>query len=155
MAGKGKPGRPRKLKEKAEFLEAVEGKLAVRAAARAVGVARSTIYRWRDEDKAFEEEVKERQECAIDRLEASTYEQAMQPDSPPVLKIFMLKSWRPERYRETVGVEHGISAELQRVLDVQRREWRQLEMEGPQQGALPPSDYEDAEYMSGALPDLA
>lgn len=90
---------------KARFIEAVGEALAIGPTAKALGISRSSIYRWMDEDPAFKAAVAEAREGAVDTLEDSAYARALKGDT--VLTIFLLKNNR-ERYREVQAAQHAI-----------------------------------------------
>lgn len=71
----------------------------VMAACRAVGISRTTWYRWRTEDKQFDIGVQEAQEAVADDLEQEAIKRAKDGKSDTLL-IFLLKGLRPEKYRE-------------------------------------------------------
>lgn len=88
----------------------------VYSAARAAGVARSTAYKWREEDPEFRELWDDALESGIDRMEDEAHRRAVEGVDKPVfhkgevcgtvreysdtLMIFQLKARRPEKYRE-------------------------------------------------------
>jgi hypothetical protein len=84
--------------QRREFLRALETELSVYRACRRAKVGRNTIYALRDRDEDFARAWKEAQEAAVEELEASAYERALGGDT--TLTIFLLKGFKPERYRE-------------------------------------------------------
>ena len=91
-------------------------------AALAAGVARSTLYRWRDEDPEFKARWDEAVDCGIDLMEDEAHRRAVHgvtrdiyykgevcgdvQEYSDTLMIFQLKARRPEKYRENVDVNH-------------------------------------------------
>jgi len=86
----------------------------VSKACKAIGVSRSTAYKWRRLDPEFAKKWDEAWENIVDELEASTMQLAIQgstkpvyqqghfvghmPVQYPVLRIFMLKKNSPDKY---------------------------------------------------------
>lgn len=91
--------------KKGAFIEALRDELSIYAAAKVVGVGRATVYRWRDADPAFDAAIAASQADAIDTLEQSLFRRAKKSDTTAA--IFLLKSWRPDKYRERTAVEHS------------------------------------------------
>lgn len=103
------------------FLEALRDSANVSASARATGVERWKWYRLRRADPGFAAEWLDALEIGIDALEDEAMRRALEGGEEPVfyqgkivgrvrkysdtLLMFMLKSSRPERYRDRVGVE--------------------------------------------------
>jgi len=76
---------------KKEFLDALERSLGVvTTAAKVCNIARTTHYRWLDEDEEYAEAVKDIQESAIDFAESSLHQQIK--DKVPSSTIFYLKT---------------------------------------------------------------
>lgn len=110
-------------KKKAEFLAALEEHATVLHACKTVGVSRTCVYKYRQQDEDFalawadaEERVIERMERealrrGVDGTERDVYHQGIvvgqERQFSDTLLIFMLKSKRPEKYRENVKVEHS------------------------------------------------
>lgn len=88
---------------KALFLEALRNSGNVRAACQAAGIDRSTAYKCRERSKQFREQWDEALEDACDFLEAVAWQRA-QAGSDRLLE-FLLKSFRPQKYKETVRQE--------------------------------------------------
>lgn len=95
---------PKKAKAKhggewcARFLEIFGMTLNVALAAHGAGVNRTQVYRERDRNPQFAEQLREAKAAAIERLEAAAYERAKNVSD--TLLIFLLKSHKPELYRE-------------------------------------------------------
>jgi hypothetical protein len=85
------------------FLEALRNSANVRAACMASGVSRQTVYRVKKADEAFRVDWEDAHNDALDLLEAAVFQKAMRGQSD-VLSIFLLKSHRPEVYREQVAL---------------------------------------------------
>jgi len=76
---------------KKEFLEALERSLGVvTTAAKSCNIARTTHYRWIEEDADYADAVKDIQESAIDFAESSLHQQIK--DKVPSSTIFYLKT---------------------------------------------------------------
>lgn len=103
-------------KWKPKFLEALRTAPSVSVAAAAAGINRSTAYDARKVDEAFAANWDEAIEHSIDAAEAELFRRAVQGVRKPAtvagrrveiteysdtLLIFLLKSHRPERYRDT------------------------------------------------------
>lgn len=70
-----------------------------------VRIDRSTLYVWMAEDAEFKARVDAAQAMGIDAVEDGLLESATDRDTTAA--IFALKSWRPERYRETTEHKHA------------------------------------------------
>jgi hypothetical protein len=81
-----------------EFLAALEQAPNVSKACRAAEVSRQTAYRTRHEDPAFAASWDEAIDASLDGLEEAAFSRAKRESD--TLTIFLLKSHRPERYRE-------------------------------------------------------
>jgi hypothetical protein len=70
-------------------------------------VTRRTVYKARTEHADFREAWDDVMDQVIDRIEEITLNQALDPDDAKGItaRIFLLKCWRPERYKETVQNE--------------------------------------------------
>ena len=79
------------------FLEALAAVPNVRVAAMAAGVDKGTVERHRAKDPAFAQQWDDALDQAVDMLEARVFQRAQKSDT---LAIFLLKSWRRERYGE-------------------------------------------------------
>lgn len=75
----------------------------IRASCDAVGIARNTFYKWRDEEPEFAAQLDDLGEDATESLEQIGWERAK--DSSDTLLIFFLKARRPEIYRDRHLVE--------------------------------------------------
>lgn len=94
-------------KEEAQdrFLAAYQESCIVGEAAKASGVTRRTLYRWKDADREFASRWEETRRYVRDNLEGIAYKRA--DEGSDTLVIFLLKSLDPGRYRESVNVKHG------------------------------------------------
>lgn len=106
---------------KERFLDALSKSPNVSEAARAAGYTRQRIYQLRDEDKEFAKEWEDALRQSTDRAEGELYRRAVRGITKKVfyqdrqidtireysdtLLIFLLKSHKPEVYRETVRNE--------------------------------------------------
>ncbi len=113
---------------KRAFLAAFRETGNVRLTCKAAGVGRSSHYRWLEDDPAYREAFDQAKEDATDVLEAEAHRRAVEGVEEQVgwyrgvaggtvrrysdvLLIFLLKSLRPDRYRERVDVR-GVLAHL-------------------------------------------
>ena len=87
------------------FLAALRNSANVRAACQAAGISREHAYNSREQSAEFRTEWERALADACDVLEAEARRRAM--STSDVLLIFLLKSHRPEVYRETVRQEHS------------------------------------------------
>jgi hypothetical protein len=89
------------------FLAHLRATCNVSAAAEKAGVTRRTVYKARTEHADFREAWDDVMDQVIDRIEEITLNQALDPDDAKGItaRIFLLKCWRPERYKETVQNE--------------------------------------------------
>lgn len=120
---------------KPAFLEAFKATGIVTVAASRAGVTRVTVWRARKTDPEFAAAYGEAFEDAADMLEAEARRRAVHGWDEPVfwkgeqvgsvrkydstLLIFLLKGFRPERYRDRIDVRHmsdeALETELERV----------------------------------------
>jgi hypothetical protein len=99
-------------KRKAAALEAYRASGVVLLAATAAGVHRSTIYNWL-RDPAFLEAWSAAEADAIERLELEARRRAL--TSSDALLVFMLKSHKPEIYRDRVDLRVDFRKEALRL----------------------------------------
>ena len=95
---------PKKPKWEKRWLEVFRDTGNVRLSCHAVNISRQAAYQHRDRDPSFAAAWKQAEEDATDVLEAEARKRAR--NSSDVLLIFLLKSLRPSKYRETVRNEH-------------------------------------------------
>ena len=104
------------------FLETLRQSCNVSEACRAAGLARRSVYEWRDADPEFMADWLEAEAEAVDKLEreawrrgAEGYEETVDSDgkitvsrkySDRMLEI-LLKGHRPERFKERIAAEHS------------------------------------------------
>lgn len=72
--------------------------------ARAAGVDRSTVYRWREADPRFAAAWDEAEQVAIDSLEKVAWDRAKGGVSDRMLEI-LLKAHRPDKFKDRVAAE--------------------------------------------------
>lgn len=118
-----------KAKAQAVFLEALGGGLSPTLSAAKAGVARGTVYRWKDEDEAFAKAWADAWDAGADLMEDEVRRRGVDGWDEPlayqgiptghyvrkfsdVLLIFGLKGRRPEKYKdyqrhEVVGAGGG------------------------------------------------
>lgn len=94
---------------KAAFIEAMYKTFGnVSASCRAVGLARSTVYQWRDSDPEFKAQMesKDYEEAYMDAIEEKLAKLGLQDENPTVL-IFLAKTKAKKRgYVETQESRH-------------------------------------------------
>lgn len=93
--------KPRSWKEK--FLKALEISPNVSVACKAAGISRALSYQARSKDAEFAERWDAVIEASVDDLASEAFRRAK--DGSDLLTIFLLKSHRPEVYRESVKQE--------------------------------------------------
>lgn len=108
---------------KAAFVENVRQGNTLAKSAELVGVSRQTLYRWFDEDAAFDHAVEKAKVARMRILEESMYSTAVSGSVP--MLIFLACNWAPDKYRNTqyvdasikpgVGVQKFTPAELARI----------------------------------------
>lgn len=87
------------------LLDAFRAGCAIGTSCAQAGISRATYYRWREADPAFAAEADDAIEYGTDVLEDVVFQRAVMTSD--TLAIFLLKSRRPEKYRETT--RHEIS----------------------------------------------
>jgi hypothetical protein len=100
-------GDNRTVENKRTFISWYRRKASIFHAAVATQVARSTIYKWIEDDPQFALAVEESFEDAVDVMETSTYEDALGSNGKPgnpLLKMFWLKAHR-HKYRDKVTID--------------------------------------------------
>lgn len=124
-------------KKREKFLGSLREAGNVTLAAEAVGVDRSTVYKWRKQDAEFSAQWDDAVEEAADRLEAEARRRAYEGVDEPVfyhgeacgvvrkysdsLMMFLLRGVRPEKYRENVNLQgsvtlkHGLADRLKKA----------------------------------------
>jgi hypothetical protein len=115
------PETPKKV-WKPDFLEALRETATVTEACRVAGIGRATAYRARQQDEAFAVAWADVEEESTETLESVAVQRAK--DGSDTLMIFLLKSRRPQKYRENVKIEHGgeIRTDLDELTRDQLRE---------------------------------
>lgn len=92
------------------FLEIFGMTLNVALAAHGAGIERTKIYKERDRNPEFAAQFADAKAAAIERLEAAAYERAKNVSD--TLLIFLLKSHKPDIYREQYEAKHAGSVEV-------------------------------------------
>lgn len=99
------------------FLERLRNSGNVRAACKAAGVPRRTVYRWRHRFVTFRDEWDEALEDACDILEGEAWNRALKKKSDRLL-MFLLKAHRRHLYGDRLNVSIGdIDAAIERELE--------------------------------------
>lgn len=107
---KSKGKAPRNPDWQAKFLQIFGMSMNVVLSAKGAGVDRTTIYRERQRNPEFAAAYEEARQEAIERLEAEAYKRAQSVSD--TLLIFLLKSHRPEVYRENMNQQHSGTVEV-------------------------------------------
>lgn len=123
----------RTAKKRDAFIEALSARGNVSEACKASGVARRTVYEWRDDDAVFAKMWDDALDQAADTMEREAWRRAVEGTDKPVfhqgqevgaireysdtLLIFLLKAVRPEKYRERQQVEQSGTATIRVVYD--------------------------------------
>lgn len=94
--------RDKRDRQKKKFIETLEAQSTVLHAAKAAGISRWTAYRWRHEDPEFDSRWDEALENAVDVVENSLYQKAVNGDT--ICMIFYLKAHRPI-YRDRLNID--------------------------------------------------
>lgn len=102
--------------KRAAFLDALREGDSVTAAAKAGGIARSTAYKWRDEDSDFAADWDDAVETGTDVLEDVAVQRAK--DGSDTMLIFMLKGRRGWKFKERVAQEHSGSVQHSHTVDL-------------------------------------
>lgn len=105
------------------WLEAFERFGTVMRACKETKIGRSTVYEWRQADEAFALAWADIEEATTEAMEREAYRRAVEGVTKPLvsagklvtevqeysdtLLIFMLKSRRPEKYRDNFKIEHS------------------------------------------------
>lgn len=101
--GDGMQGRSVRSPEKAEaILAALREHPSFARAARKTRIARSSLIAWRKDDPAFAARCEAAREEGIDAIEDALMERGTANDTTAA--IFLLKSWRRERYGDRLAV---------------------------------------------------
>ena len=108
---KGIPTKRRNWKP--DFIAALAEAGTVTEACRKSGISRTTAYHARQQDEAFALQWADVEEEGTELLEKVAVQRAV--DGSDTLMIFLLKSRRPQKYRENVKIEHG--GEIRTYLD--------------------------------------
>lgn len=113
----GKPAKVRRINHKKAFLAAFKETASITVAARSAGVRREQHYKWMA-DPGYAADFDAAREEAIQTLEDEAVRRARNGTQRPVfyqgeecglvyeysdsLLMFLLRSWKPEKYRESV-----------------------------------------------------
>jgi hypothetical protein len=116
---------------KRAWLAAFEVEGTVVLACKVAGVGRTTAYEWRQKDESFALAWADIEEATTEAMEREAYRRAVEGTVKPMvsagklvtevkeysdtLLIFMLKSRRPERYRDNVKVEHSGNVNVEMI----------------------------------------
>lgn len=92
------------------FIEIFAMSLNIALAAQGAGIDRTTAYRERHRNPTFAAAWDDAKAAAIERLEAAAFERAR--NMSDTLLIFLLKSHKPETYRESFDQHHKGQVEI-------------------------------------------
>ena len=107
-------GDNRTVSNKCTFIEGYRTKGSIFHAAKLACVARSTVYKWMEDDDEFARAVADAAEDRDDRMETSVYERAF---SDNLLAMFWLKAHRP-KFRDKVTIDvAAVDEEIKRRLE--------------------------------------
>lgn len=115
----------------AMFLKALEEHGTIYNACRASGTSRITAYYWRNNDPDFAAKWEIALECSVEKLEHSAYDRALKGDT--LLTMFLLKAYKPEKYREKHEVKLDVPALNEEI------ERRLAQLAAGSQDATPPA----------------
>ena len=96
-------------KEKA-ILDALELHPSKSRACRSARIGRNAFYEWCKDDPEFAAKIEAAREKGIDALEDALFKDAIEGHNTTAA-IFMLKSWRRERYGDKSEVKHSGDAD--------------------------------------------
>jgi hypothetical protein len=118
---------------KAAFIENLRATCNVTLAAQAAGVSSATVYKHKQSDVLFAERWDEAIQEGIDLLEHKAHQRAFDGVSEPVfyqgfecgsvrkysdaLTMFLLKSHRPDKYRERSQVDSNVSGDFKLIVE--------------------------------------
>jgi hypothetical protein len=89
--------------KKKAFIKAYANAGTIRAAAELVGIHRATHYDWLEKDPQYVKDFQQSEKDAADSLEAEARRRAF--EGSDTLLIFLLKGFKPERYKERIHQE--------------------------------------------------
>ncbi len=92
------------------FLAELRKGRSIASSAAAAGIARRTVYNWREADEEFARQWDEAIEEGIDRLEDVAMQRAVAGSD--TLAIFLLKANRPDKYRDTQRLSFDSQSQL-------------------------------------------
>jgi len=107
---KSKGKAPRNPDWQTKFIQIFGMSMNVVLSAKGAGVDRTTIYRERQRNPDFAAAYEDARQEAIERLEAEAYKRAQNVSD--TLLIFLLKSHKPDIYREQYEAKHAGSVEV-------------------------------------------
>ena len=89
--------------KEAIILDALHEKPTYANAARKARITYRTLLRWRQADPAFDARVQAARHAGFDAVEDRLIDRGMKDDTTAL--IFLLKGWRPERYRDRLDAQ--------------------------------------------------
>lgn len=90
------------VSNKRAFVDAYRSEGSIYHAVQVVGVGRTTVYRWLEQDAEFAQAVADSHEDSVDMAETSAFKKALAGDS--LLLMFYLKAHRP-KFRDKVMID--------------------------------------------------
>ena len=113
-------GKQKQDAQKEAFLSAYASKFSIAATCGIVGVGRTTVFRWRETDPAFNEKFNAIDSQITDTLQARAITRALTDadQSSATLLIFLLKARLPEVYREKIVHEVNLRFANTLIADV-------------------------------------
>ena len=112
---------PKRSPEKdAVILQALREKPTYSSAARKARISRTTLTNWRQDDPDFAAACELAREAGMDAIEDKLVDRAMKNDTTAA--IFMLKSWRRERYGDKLQHSGEVSTVVIREIHVPKPE---------------------------------
>lgn len=95
----------RKAEHKAAFVELITSGCNFAEAAEALGIDRSTAFRWRQQDADFAQACRDAFKASVDVLKREAERRAMKGSDK--LLMFLLCNYAPEQFSNTQKVEHS------------------------------------------------
>lgn len=128
------------------FLQALAELPTIARAAKVAGIDKQTAYNWRKSDPEFARAWDDALESGVDQMEQAVMQRVIDGKCSDILAIFMLKSWRRDRYSDRAQLEitgnAGIIVE-HRYPQQQIPQQNQMVIEVESRSALPSPDPDD------------
>ena len=101
---------PTRAASQKAFLKAYAKTGVITSAARAAGITRQTVYRWREESETFLTDSDNAMQEALDGVEDAAFELAKQQDGP--MQRFILSRRRPQVWGEKIELNGQLDVNL-------------------------------------------